>query len=101
VQEQVEPTPIQPAVLEEAPAVVEAEDTLAEEAPGQDIQSTAGLTEAGRAVNDPRVAPKPVTQTSVSTELGELFATPEAPPVAVVEQDVQRSSNDPRGPRAA
>ena len=101
VQEQVETTPVQPAVLEEAPAVVEAEDTLAEEAPGQDIQSTAGLTEAGRAVNDPRVAPKPVTETSVSTELGELFATPEAPPVAVVEQDVPRSSNDPRGPRAA
>ena len=61
----------------------------------------AGLTEAGRAVNDPRVAPKPVTETSVNTELGELFATPEAPPVMVVQQDVARASNDPRGPRLA
>ena len=86
---------------DEAPAVVEAEDTLAEEVPGQEIQSKAGLTEAGRAVNDPRVAPKPVTQTSVSTELGELFATSEAPPVEVVQQDVPRASNDPRGPHAA
>ena len=61
----------------------------------------AGLAEAGRALNDPRVAPTPVTETSVSTELGELFATPEAPPVMVVQQDVPRPSNDPRGPRAA
>ena len=101
VQAQAEPTPLEPAVVEEAPAAVEAEDTLAEEAPGQDIQSSAGLTEAGRAVNDPRIAPKPVTETSVSTELGELFATPEAPPVTVAQQDLARASNDPRGPRAA
>ena len=98
---QAEPTPVEPAVVEEAPAAVEIKDTLAAEAPEQEIQSSAGLTEAGRAVNDPRVAPKPVTETSVSTELGELFATPEAPPVMVVQQDVPRPSNDPRGPRAA
>ena len=98
---QAEPTPVEPAVVEETPAAVEMEDTLAAEAPGQEIQSLAGLAEAGRALNDPRVAPKPVTETSVSTELGELFATPEAPPVMVVQQDVPRPSNDPRGPRAA
>ena len=98
---QAEPTPVEPAVVEETPAAVEMEDTLAAEAPGQETQSLAGLAEAGRALNDPRVAPKPVTETSVSTELGELFATPEAPPVMVVQQDVPRPSNDPRGPRAA
>ena len=98
---QLKPTPLEPAVVEETPAAVEMEDTLAAEAPGQETQSLAGLAEAGRALNDPRVAPKPVTETSVSTELGELFATPEAPPVMVVQQDVPRPSNDPRGPRAA
>ena len=100
-EELAEPTPVEPVGVEEAPAAVETEDTLAEEASGQDMQSTAGLTEAGRAVNDPRVAPKPVTETSVSTELSELFATPEAPAVTVVQQDAARASNDPRGPRAA
>jgi len=101
VQALAEPTPVEHTVIEEAPAAVETEDTLAEEAPWQDIQLSAGLTEAGRAVNDPRIAPKPVTETCVSTELDELFATPEAPPVTVAQQDVARASNDPRGPRAA
>ena len=99
--EQAEPTPAEPAVEEEAPAAVETENTLAEETPGQDILSRAGLTDTGRAVNDPRVAPKPVTETPVSTELSELFATPKAPPVTVMQRDVPRASNDPRGPRAA
>ena len=100
-QEQAESAPVEPAVAEEAATAEETEDTVSEEAPKQDVHSTAGVTEAGRAVNDPRVAPKPVTETTVSTELGELFATPEAPPVTVVQQDVSRASNDPRGPRAA
>ena len=89
----------EPSVSEEAVAAVETEDAVSEEAPEQHI--TAGVTEAGRAVNDPRVAPKPVAETAVSTEMGELFAAPEAPPVTVVEQNVSRASNDPRGPRAA
>ena len=101
MQEQAEPAPLEPAVAEEAATAVEAEETVSEEALAQDTHSTAGVTEAGRAVNDPRVAPKPVTETAVSTELGELFATPEAPPVTIMQQDVPRASNDPRGPRAA
>ena len=109
VQEQAEPTVSEPAVVIEEPSVVAEEplavtataQTLDEEAPEQHSDSTAGVTEAGRAVNDPRIAPKPVRDTSVSTELGELFATPEAPPVTVVQQDVSRARNDPRGPRAA
>jgi ribonuclease E len=109
VQEQAEPTVSEPAVVIEEPSAVAEEplavtataQTLDEEAPEQHSDSTAGVTEAGRAVNDPRIAPKPVTDTSVRTELGELFATPEAQPVTVVQQDVSRPSNDPRGPRAA
>ena len=100
-QEQAEPTVSEPAVMEEPTAVIATAQTPVEEAPEQHSDSTAGATGAGRAVNDPRIAPKPVTDTSVSTELGELFATPEAPPVTVVHQEVSRASNDPRGPRAA
>ena len=62
---------------------------------------TSGLTADGRAVNDPRILPKPVTDTVVQTELTELFAAPEAPPVSVVAQNIPRASNDPRGPKAA
>ena len=100
-QEQADPTVSEPAVMEEPVAVTATAQTPVEEAPEQHSDSTAGVTDAGRALNDPRIAPKPVTDTSVSTELGELFATPEAPPVTVVRQEVSRSSNDPRGPRAA
>jgi ribonuclease E len=60
-----------------------------------------GLTGDGRAVNDPRVAPKPVTETAVTTEQGLLFWQTEAPPVMVIERDVPRASNDPRGQRTA
>ncbi len=63
-------------------------------------QPALGITAAGRAVNDPRISPKPITNTPVTTEQGQLFWRPEAPPVTVVERDVQRASNDPRGPRA-
>jgi ribonuclease E len=45
--------------------------------------------------------PKPVTDTAVQTELAQLFAAPEAPPVSVVPQNIPRASNDPRGPKAA
>jgi ribonuclease E len=100
-QEQADPTVSEPAVMEEPVAVTATAQTPVEEAPEQHSDSTAGVTDAGRALNDPRIAPKPVTDTSVSTELGELFATPEAPPVTVVQQEVSRASNDPRGPRAA
>jgi ribonuclease E len=63
-------------------------------------QPALGITAAGRALNDPRISPKPITDTTVTTEQGQLFWQPEAPPVTVVERDVQRASNDPRGPRA-
>ena len=71
-----------------------------EEAPVAEPE-TLGLTDDGRAVNDPRISPKPVTDTAVSTEQAELFALPTASPVDVVQQDAPRASNDPRGARAA
>jgi ribonuclease E len=91
----------EPAATQEPVVATATAEATVQEAPEQEVNSTAGVTEAGRAVNDPRVAPKPVTETSVSTEMRELFANPEAPSVTVVQQDVPRASNDPRGPRAA
>jgi ribonuclease E len=96
--------------LEEAPAEVSDELSAApiaeptepplEEAPVVEPEAL-GLTDDGRAVNDPRISPKPVTDTAVSTEQAELFALPTASPVAVVKQDAPRASNDPRGARSA
>ena len=74
---------------------IDAVETAVEEA------DTSGLTADGRAVNDPRILPKPVTDTAVQTELTQLFDAPEAPPVSVVSQTIPRASNDPRGPKAA
>ena len=74
---------------------IDAVETAVEEA------DTSGLTADGRAVNDPRILPKPVTDTAVQTELTQLFDAPEAPPVSVVSQSIPRASNDPRGPKAA
>ena len=97
----IEATTLQPAAVEDTPTSTETADTELVEASERDSHSTAGVNEAGRAVNDPRVAPKPVTETKVSTEEGQLFWQSEAPPVTIVEQNVPRASNDPRGPRAA
>ena len=97
----IEATTLQPAAVEDTPTSTETADTELVEASERDSHSTAGVNEAGRAVNDPRVSPKPVTETKVSTEEGQLFWQSEAPPVTIVEQNVPRASNDPRGPRAA
>ncbi len=65
------------------------------------VQDTSGVTDAGRAVNDPRISPKPITDTQTVTEQAHLFSMPAAAPVSVIPQDIPRASNDPRGPRAA
>ena len=77
---------------------LEGDDRSISDSPAE--QPALGITAAGRAINDPRVSPKPITDTPVTTEQGHLFWQLEAPPVTVVERDVQRASNDPRGPRA-
>ena len=97
----IEATTLQPAAAEDTPTSTETADTELVEASEQESHSTAGVNDVGRAVNDPRVSPRPVTETKVSTEEGQLFWQSEAPPVTIVEQNVPRASNDPRGPRAA
>lgn len=61
---------------------------------------TSGMTEQGRAVNDPRVSPKPVASISVATAHAVLFSASAAPSVTMMSRDIARASNDPRGPKA-
>ena len=93
---------VEASVTSIEPEVVVTASTNAVDAVEAAVEAdTSGLTADGRAVNDPRILPKPVTDTVVQTELTELFAAPEAPPVSVVAQNIPRASNDPRGPKAA
>jgi ribonuclease E len=61
--------------------------------------NTAGITASGRAVNDPRVASKPVGDIDVKTALGSLFGAESFPDAIHVLRDAPRAINDPRGPR--
>jgi len=64
------------------------------------IIDRSGLTDNGRAVNDPRVEARPVGEVKVDTDSRPLFNGQEAPPVTMVARDIPRASNDPRGRRA-
>ena len=110
---QVEPsapeTPVPSAdVQKAAPSPVEPSDTVTDQTSaevignviGALVRDTSGMTDSGRAVNDPRISPKPITQTQIVTEQAQLFALPEGPPVSIIRQDIPRAGNDPRGPRA-
>jgi ribonuclease E len=59
----------------------------------------AGVAQAVRAVNDPRVAPAPVTEVRIETAHMTLFSDTPAPAVEPPARNVPRASNDPRGPR--
>ena len=59
-----------------------------------------GITADGRAVNDPRVAPKPVGEVAVSTNSFALFSDAVAPAASHSGRTAARASNDPRGPLA-
>lgn len=84
------------AVVDEPAAVVE--DTAPLE-PVAAAPMTVGLTDGGRAVNDPRVAPSPVGDVQVQTMKLSMFREA-APAVAAPDRNVPRASNDPRGPRS-
>jgi ribonuclease E len=59
--------------------------------------ATSGLTEDGRAVNDPRVEPRPVGEVTITTTHPVLFTDSVAPPLAASGRIAPRASNDPRG----
>jgi ribonuclease E len=68
--------------------------------PAAPVADQGGLDSSGRAVNDPRVAAKPILTVEVHTTLSTLFSGHEAPPVSIVARNIPRASNDPRGPRS-
>ena len=85
------------AVIEEAepePEPEPAEKTALTEDPA----FKTGLTESGRAINDPRVEAKPVEVVEIITSHPTLFSDSVAPPVAPSGRAAPRASNDPRGP---
>ncbi|EAQ97939.1 ribonuclease E [Congregibacter litoralis] len=83
-----------PAPAEPAAATLQV-DAKAANAPGE------GLTEEGRAVNDPRVSPSPVQELHIETGQIVLFSETAAPAVEAPDRQVPRASNDPRGPKDA
>ena len=58
-----------------------------------------GITEGGRAINDPRVDAKPITAISVETAKRALFSSDAFPDAVKIANNPERAANDPRGPR--
>ncbi|EHQ57327.1 RNAse E [gamma proteobacterium HIMB55] len=59
-----------------------------------------GITEDGRAINDPRVDAKPITEIRVETAKRALFSSEAFPDAMKIANNPERAANDPRGPRA-
>ena len=89
----------EPQTVAGATAEVKSEE-VAEAAQSVQEIDRSGVTPAGRAVNDPRVEPRPIGDVNVETLRQALFLEQEAPPVSIVSRDIPRASNDPRGPKA-
>jgi ribonuclease E len=68
------------------------------EEPVAELEPKAGITEDGRAINDPRLSPKPVDVVEITTTHHRMFSDTVAPPAASSQRVVPRASNDPRGP---
>ena len=67
------------------------------QAPEQASEDSNGLTEEGRASNDPRVRSKPAQELVTQTESRALFSDNVAPPVEQMGSKAARVANDPRG----
>ena len=90
-----------PAEEPTRPEPVRSQAAANEQQPGEGTAaSTSGdVAQQGRAVNDPRVAPAPVTEVRIETAHMTLFSDTPAPAVQPPARNVPRASNDPRGPR--
>ncbi|PDH33383.1 MAG: ribonuclease E/G [Halieaceae bacterium MED-G27] len=90
-------------VLEDKPTRTTAKATVNEPeksaAPVDEVHDTSGIGDDGRAVNDPRMAPVPVTQVAVASLNLTLFSEVVAPDAEAVVSSAPRAANDPRGPR--
>ena len=91
--------PEEQAIVGAAEPIVVPEEAVAPK-PVVTAVDNSGMTEQGRALNDPRVLPKPVAEISVATAHAALFSASEAPSVTMMSRDVPRASNDPRAPKA-
>ena len=90
----------QTAAVPESESPSEASVAEAEVSAESTPANTAGITPSGRAVNDPRVASKPVGDIDVQTAIGAVFGAESFPDAIHVVSDAPRAVNDPRGPRA-
>ncbi len=82
----------QPDAVEPAADLLPSEATIATAPAGN------GLTDDGRANNDPRIDPKPIENVAIDTRQIALFSDSVAPAVEPSGQNVPRATNDPRGP---
>jgi ribonuclease E len=85
------------AAVESAVADVEAEIEVEAPEVTKALANTNGLTENGRASNDPRISSRPVAQLDIQTRHLSLFNQEVAPPVQSTRAKPARAANDPRG----
>ncbi len=64
------------------------------------IEDTSGITETGRAINDPRVEAKPIVSVTVKSGSWALFNSSAFPDAVQIPNNPERAANDPRGARA-
>lgn len=100
------------ATVPEAQPVAASENTLSDAATAVDENTDAaadettpagpnvsGLTDSGRAINDPRVDAHPVNDVIVETARRVLFSTTAHPDAVQITNNPTRAANDPRGPK--
>ena len=81
----------------EAPQPAPAEPVAAKQTPREEPAAVpSALTEDGRALNDPRINPKPAEQLEIATQHIALFSDSVAPSVVPSGKVSPRASNDPR-----
>ena len=78
----------------------ESEPVLAGSQTPSEALDLSGITEDGRAINDPRVDAKPITEIRVETAKRALFSSEAFPDAMKIANNPERAANDPRGPRA-
>ena len=78
----------------------ESEPAIADSQTGPETVDRSGITENGRAINDPRVDAKPITEIRVETAKRALFSSEAFPDAVKIANNPERAANDPRGARA-
>ena len=78
----------------------ESEPAVADSQTTPEAVDRSGITENGRAINDPRVDAKPITEIRVETAKRALFSSEAFPDAVKIANNPERAANDPRGARA-